>query len=379
MKNLKHTDKLLLLLSVILFSIGLIMIFSSSNIAAFMRYNKSPYNFLIKQGGSLFIGMIIFITVIQFNTKTYSAISWFALLGSLGLLFFVFLFGPIINDARSWIKIGPLTFQPSEFVKVILIVWYAAFFELNRHNLNNLFTNFFPLIISGAIAALIILQPDFGTAGIIVILSFMLYLLVPSNGLIKAKVVGISLTAMVILLMGYYIFNTSSFQRQIERLDFRNPCSEEKFYTTGNQVCNSYIAFNNGNMWGKGLGNSTQKYLYLPESHTDFIFAIVVEELGFILSSVVILLFMALIARIIYIGKNSISSRGSIICYGVAIYIFLHMAINLLGIMGWLPLTGVPLPFLSYGGSFTLSLILALSMVQRVAIETRQKKLEKNK
>ena len=290
MRKLKYTDKILLLLSLILFSIGLVMIFSSSNIAAFMRYNKSPYNFLLKQGASLFIGLIIFLVVIQFHTKTYSAISWFALLGSIGLLFFVFLFGPIINEARSWIKIGPLTFQPSEFVKVILIVWYAAFFELNRHNLNKMFTNFFPLLISGAIAALIILQPDFGTAGIIVILSFLLYMLMPANFLIKAKVVGISITAMTILLMGYYIFNTSSFQRQIERLDFRNPCSEEKFYTTGNQVCNSYIAFNNGSVWGKGLGNSTQKYLYLPESHTDFIFAIVVEELGFVLSKTIFLI-----------------------------------------------------------------------------------------
>ena len=155
----------------------------------------------------------------------------------------------------------------------------------------------------------------------------------------------------------------------------RNPCSEEKFYTTGNQVCNSYIAFNNGNMWGKGLGNSTQKYLYLPESHTDFIFAVVVEELGFFQSSLIIIGYFILLWRIIYIGNKSSSSRGSVMCYGVAIYIFLHMSINLLGIMGLLPLTGVPLPFLSYGGSFTISLILALTIVQRVAIETKLKKL----
>ena len=379
MKYLKYTDKVLLIISILLFSIGLVMIFSSSNIAAFMRYNKSPYNFLIKQGGSLFVGAIIFLIVICFNTKTYSALSWFALLGSFGLLLFVFLFGPMINEARSWIKIGPLTFQPSEFVKVIIIIWYAAFFELNRSKLNRLFTNFFPLIISALISALIILQPDFGTAGIMLILSFMMYLLVPAKRIVKFKVVAISLTAMAVVLMGYYIFNTSSFQRQIERFDFQNPCSEEKFYTTGNQVCNSYIAFNNGNMWGKGLGNSTQKYLYLPESHTDFIFAIVVEELGFVISAIIILFFMILLWRIIYIGKNSTSSRGSVICYGVAIYIFLHMTINLAGIMGLLPLTGVPLPFLSYGGSFTLSLIFALSIVQRVAIETRMKKLEISK
>ena len=375
MKALKYTDKILLILSVLLFSIGLIMIFSSSNIAAFMRYNKSPYNFLLKQATSLFIGAVLFVTAIQFHTKTYSALSWLALLGSFGLLLFVFLFGPIINDARSWIKIGPLTFQPSEFVKVILIVWYAAFFELNRAKLNSLFTNFFPLMVSAVIAALIILQPDFGTAGIIIILSFMMYLLVPAKKIVKFKVVAISLTAMTVVLMGYYIFNTSSFQRQIERFDFKNPCSEEKFYTTGNQVCNSYIAFNNGSTWGKGLGNSTQKYLYLPESHTDFIFAIVVEELGFVLSSGIIILFLLLLWRIIYIGKNSTSSRGAVICYGVAIYIFLHMTINLGGIMGLLPLTGVPLPFLSYGGSFTLSLIVALSFVQRVAIETKMKKV----
>jgi cell division protein FtsW len=351
------------------------MIFSASNIAAFMRYNKSPYNFLLKQAGSLIIGLFIFIFTIRFHTKTYSALSWLALLVSFGILVFVFLFGPIINDARSWVKIGPATFQPSEFVKVIMIIWYAAFFELNRNNLNSLFTNFFPLIISALISGLIILQPDFGTAGIMLILSFMLYLLVPAKRVIKFKVVAISVFTITFVLMGYYIFNTSSFKRQIERFDFQNPCSEEKFYTTGNQVCNSYIAFNNGGVWGKGLGNSTQKYLYLPESHTDFIFAIVVEELGFAISAGIILLFMLLMWRIIYIGKNSTSSRGSIICYGVAIYIFLHMVINLSGIMGLLPLTGVPLPFLSYGGSFTLSLIFALSLVQRVAIETKMKKL----
>ena len=177
------------------------------------------------------------------------------------------------------------------------------------------------------------------------------------------------------MLMGYYIFNTSSFARQISRLDFAYPCSQEKFYTTGNQVCNSYIAFNNGSLTGKGLGNSTQKYLYLAESHTDFIFAIIVEEFGFIGAILIILLYIILLYKIISIGNKSTSSRGAIICYGVAIYIFLHISINLLGIMGWLPLTGIPLPFLSYGGTFTLCLIIALSMVQRVAIESKMKKI----
>lgn len=370
MKALKNTDKILLILSIILFGVGLVMIFSASNIAAFMRYNKSPYEFLIKQSIWLGLGIFGFYLLIQLNTKTISALSWLMLIAMFVLLFLVFLIGPMINDARSWINIGSFSFQPSEFVKVIIIVWYAAFFELNRKKLDKTGYNVFPIGISAIIAGLIVLQPDFGTAGILMILSFMLYFIMPVNKLIKFKVLTSSIFIVVFVLMGYYVLDTSSFQRQIQRFDYMNPCSEEKFYTTGNQVCNSYIAFNNGGVWGKGLGNSTQKYLYLPESHTDFIFAIVVEELGFIPSAGIILLMLAVLARIIVIGRRSVSSRGSIMCYGIAIYLFLHIAINLLGIMGMLPLTGVPLPFLSYGGSFTLSVIFALSIVQRVAIET---------
>lgn len=377
MKMLKYTDKILLIISVLLFAIGLIMIFSSSSISAFMRYNKTSYSFLMKQAGILALGIFLFIFVIHFSTKTYSAMSWFALVAFFCLLLALLTFGTIVNAAKSWIDVGPFSFQPSEFVKVILIVWYSAFFELNRHNLSKMSKSFFAIGVSTLFALLIVLQPDFGTAAIIMILSFMLYYMIPVDRLVKFKVISISLMIITIVLMGYYIYNTSSFQRQISRFDFTEPCSQEKFEGIGNQVCNSYIAFNNGNLWGKGLGNSTQKYLYLPESHTDFIFAIVVEELGFVKSCGIILMYILLLWRIIYIGKKSISSRGSIICYGVAIYIFLHIAVNLCGIMGLLPLTGVPLPFLSYGGSFTLSLILALSIVQRVAIETKLKKLEK--
>ena len=184
----------------------------------------------------------------------------------------------------------------------------------------------------------------------------------------------------VLALIGYYLFDTSSFTRQIGRFtDFGRPCSEEKFYTGGNQVCNSEIAFNNGKITGKGLGNSTQKYLYLPESHTDFIFAIIVEETGFLGGAAVLISFLVIIFTIIRTGAKSNNFRGSMICYGVAIYIFLHIAINLGGVSGLIPLTGVPLPFLSYGGTFTLCLIAGLSLVQRVAIENNLEKNKKNK
>lgn len=379
MKNLKYTDKPLLFTSVLLFLIGLVMIFSSSNIAAFMRYNSEPYYFLLRQSFLLLGGLVIFLTIIKFDTKFYSMMSWIAVLVSIGLLAILFTYGTIANKAKSWIYISWFGFQPSEVAKVALIVWYAAFFELKRNKLDKISTCITPLLVSAIISVMVMLQPDFGTAGVIMILSFLLYLLIPIPVKRKLSIALISFFIIAFGLLIYYVISPSSFSRQISRLSFWNPCSEEKFYTTGNQVCNSYIAFNNGSLSGKGLGNSTQKYLYLPESHTDFIFAIVVEETGFVGAISIIILYMFLLARIIIIGNQSTSSRGSIICYGVAIYIFLHITINLLGIMGWLPLTGIPLPFLSYGGTFTLCLIFTLSLVQRIAVENKLRKIEEQK
>ena len=140
---------------------------------------------------------------------------------------------------------------------------------------------------------------------------------------------------------------------------------------TGSQVCNGYIAINNGGLTGVGLGNSTQKYLYLPEPYTDFIYAIIVEELGVIVGIIILLLYMVLLYRILMIGRKSFTTRGALICYGVAGYIFIHIAVNLTGMFGLFILTGVPLPFMSYGGSFTWSLLGALTLVQRVNIENR--------
>jgi len=145
----------------------------------------------------------------------------------------------------------------------------------------------------------------------------------------------------------------------------------EKILDTGNQVCNCYIAINNGGLFGVGLGNSTQKYLYLPEPYTDFIFAIIVEELGVVTGVGLVLFYMFILGRILIIGKRSPNNKGTIICYGTAAYIFLHIIVNLMGIMGMIPMTGVPLPFMSYGGSYTISLIIALSLVQRVSIDSK--------
>lgn len=376
-RYLKYTNKLLLFFSTALFIFGLIMIFSASNISAFMRYNKSPYYFLMRQGIFLGIGLLAFMVIISVETKNYKNWSWGLLLISMGLLFYTMLFGADINDSKGWIKLLWFSFQPSEIAKITIILWISTFFEIKRLAINRIGPSLIMFGIALGMAGCVVVGNDFGTAGIIVLITYLLYFLVPIRFQIKFNAIAVTGAIILIGLAGYYVFDTSSFTRQIARFsDFGEPCSEEKFYTGGNQVCNSEIAFNNGNITGKGLGNSTQKYLYLPESHTDFIFAIVVEETGLVGGGLVLLSYFIIIFTTIRTGAKANSFRGSMICYGIAIYIFLHIAINLGGISGLIPLTGVPLPFLSYGGTFTICLIVGLSLVQRVAIENN---LEKNK
>ena len=136
----------------------------------------------------------------------------------------------------------------------------------------------------------------------------------------------------------------------------------------GYQICNGFIAINSGGLLGVGIGNSKQKS-YIPESHTDSVFAIIGEEYGLLVTSFILFLYIVILYRILRIASLSKTIRGQYICFGIAIYLFLHILINLGGLFGLMPLTGIPLPFLSYGGSFTLALVLSLAIVQRVHIE----------
>ena len=144
-------------------------------------------------------------------------------------------------------------------------------------------------------------------------------------------------------------------------------------------MCNSFIAFKNGGLTGQGIGKSTQKYLYLPESYTDFIFPIIIEEWGVWVGILLIIIYLFIIYRLYRIARRATSLQGSLLAYGVCVYLFLHVAINLIGVMGLGPLTGVPLPFLSYGGSYVISLMIALAIAQRVAIESSNKEMKKSR
>ena len=161
---------------------------------------------------------------------------------------------------------------------------------------------------------------------------------------------------------------------QLDRFNFFNPCSN--YEEGGYQTCNGFIAINDGGAFGLGGGKSKQKYSYIPEPHTDSVFAIIVEEQGFFKSLVIFLGYIIVLKRILSLSSKANTLRGRYICLGVATYIFMHILVNLGGIFGIMPLTGVPNPFLSYGGSFTISLIISLALVQRIHIETKRQKIK---
>ena len=367
-KIVKYIDKPLLFVSIALFIFGLIMVFSASNVTAYMTHAVSPYNYFFKQGIFLVVGFFLFLFMIKFNVKSYGMFSRGLLIISILSLIALLIYGTAQNQAVSWFDLGPFSIQPSEFIKVISIVFLADYYEKNAKRLNGWGASLFPIGICALVAGLIFIQPDLGTTIIYSAVVGIIFIAVPINKEIKYKtcfaIVGlIVFGALVLFGAGKGVL----LERQMQRFNFSNPC--ERILDTGNQVCNCYIAINNGGLTGVGLGNSTQKYLYLPEPYTDFIYAIIVEELGVITGVILILLYVFILYRVLMIGRRSPTNRGAVLCYGVAAYIFFHIAVNLLGIMGLMPMTGVPLPFMSYGGSFTICLIASLTIVQRVSVE----------
>lgn len=371
-KALRNIDKPLFFISTLLFIIGLIMIFSASNITAFMKYSASPYYYFFKQALILIFSYILALMIIPFHSKSYHFFSTIGVYAIGILLALLLIYGSVKNKAISWIDLGFFSIQPSEFAKIVIILWLASYYEANKDKLDSYIVVLYPIFVAGIIAGLIFVQPDLGTTIIFAVIVASLFFMAPISMEIRNKVLLLLLSCIMVFVVvftsnGNNILN----ERQRQRFDFTTPCSQEKFYSYGNQVCNSYIAINNGGLSGVGLGNSTQKYLYLPEAHTDFIFSIIMEEIGLVGAITIIILYFLLIGRIIKIAKQSYNTRGFLICMGVAIYIMLHIVVNLGGIFGLMPMTGVPLPFMSYGGSFAMCLVLSLCFVQRINVENR--------
>mgnify|MGYP001625180460 FL=1 len=373
-KILQRMDKPILLISIIMFAFGLIMVLSASSMESYMRYGFSPYHYFIRQAIFLGVGIIPFIFIIVFPTNKYRHLINIAMFGIIGVLFGLTVWGTVAKNAQSWFSIGPFNIQPSELAKIIIIMFLAIYYDKHKDELDNQWILIKPLILCIIIFLLVAIQPDLGTAGIIALLTIIMFYGVPMTKKTRNIYNKIFLGGILVIL-SILLVTGGSFLRgyQAERLNFKDPC-ERYQEDSGYQLCNSFIAFKNGGLTGQGIGESTQKYLYLPESYTDFIFPIIVEECGLIVGIIILIMYMILLYRIIRIAKKATNIHNSLISYGIFAYIFLHILVNLGGVMGLIPLTGVPLPYLSYGGSYTICLMVAIALVERVAIETNIKK-----
>lgn len=372
-KLLRKLDKPLLFTTFVMFLFGLIMIFSASYVKAFV-ITGDAYQYLIRQGLILIICMFVFLVGILIPTSSYKVLVYPALYIIIGSLVGLFIYGSIRNGAQSWFRLGFFNFQPSEFAKTVLIVLMGVHYQRFKNNKDNYMVTLIPIFYTLLICFLVFIQPDLGTMLIILGIVTLTFLSVPIAPILKKRINfvmfgGVIFLFIIILLAtlnGKQLLTTT----QIQRFNFFNPCARYTEAGTGYQICNGYIAINNGGLFGVGIGNSTQKYLYLPEAHTDFIFPVIMEELGLIAGILVVLIYAYIIYRILYIAKKSSTLSGGIICYGIAMYIFMHIFVNFIGVLGLLPLTGVPLPFLSYGGSYALNLTICLAIAQRVCIDT---------
>lgn len=351
-------DKTLQIIIGLLLIFGLIMLANASSVTAYNTYHDS-YFFFKKQFYSIIIGLVFFFLLSKLNYRSLRPMAIIALLASIVFLILVFFpgLGREINGSKSWINFFGFSLQPAEFVKLFFIIFLAALFEKK----NEIANHFWFFILSlGIIALLIFKQPDFGTLFIIVLTSFTMYLV--GGGKLR-HIFWFIVAGLIGLIV---MVNLPGQEYQLNR--FR--ClfdAEQDTQKACYQVNQSLIAIGSGGIMGRGLGESRQKFLYLPEVQNDFIFAVIAEETGLLGAGTIIVLFIILFYRgwiIIYRSKDPYA-RNLVI--GIITWLTGQAILNIGGIANFLPMTGVPLPLISYGGSAIIAVLAGLGIVVNIS------------
>ncbi len=354
-------DFTLLFVTILLVIIGIIMVFSSSSASAYYVH-KDSYHFLKKQMAWAVLGFISMFILSRFNYKNYDRLSKHILIAGLLSLFLVFVpkLGSTIYGATRWISIGGHTIQPSEFAKLAIIIYTASALNKKKGEVRSFAKGIIPfLIITGIVFGLIMLQPDFSTGVcIIAIVLIMLFISGANIGHLLGLILpGIAALLLLIITEPYRLLRWTSF------LDpFQDPRD------SGYQAIQSLYALGSGGLFGLGLGRSRQKFFYIPLPQNDFIFSIIGEELGFIGSVTIVFLFMLLVWRGIRIAIHAPDLFGSVLAAGIVAMIAVQVIMNIAVVTSSMPVTGIPLPFISAGGSslfFTLSAMGVLLNVSR--------------
>ncbi len=360
-------DYAIVVLVAVLLVLGLITVYSSSFALGQLEYNDVTY-FVVRQGFGAGLGLMALVILMRTDYHVLRAVSPFlmaaALLGLLAVLMPGI--GVEANGARRWIAVGPLPpVQPSEFAKLALIIYVSAWLTSRNLEVKSFAMGFVPFVLLvGFVAGLVLLEPDMGTTVIITLTMVTLFFVAGGSLSHLATLMPIgAIMGSVVILAGDY---------RLDRI-FGFLSAEEEPGGRGFHVLQLLIALGSGGIHGLGIGASRQKFFYIPGSHTDGVFAIIGEEMGFIGAVAVIALFALLIYRGLRTVANARDDFGGLLTVGIISWIAYQTLINIGGITRSIPLTGVPLPFLSYGGSALAALLAGIGIVLSVSRYGRDK------
>jgi cell division protein FtsW len=349
-KKRVFADRPLLLATLLLMGVGLVMVFSASAMMADQRFG-SAYLFLRKQLIWDALGIVALFACMRIDYHKWQKWAYPLLGAAIVSLILVLLVGRVVKGAQRWIQFGGFTFQPSELAKLALILWVADFLDRRKSQLKSFTRGFLPVIfVIGVVCALILAEPDLGTPMLLTTVGFMLLFIAGAR--------WHHIAATVLAALPILIHELSVPYRRRRLVAFLDPWADAK--GTGYQLTQSLLAFGSGGLLGKGLGASTLKLLYLPDPHTDFIFPVIGEELGFIGAIAVIGLFIFWGLRGWQAAKRAPDLFGQLLAAGITSWVLLQAAINMGVSCGLLPTKGLPLPFVSFGGS---SLVITMSAV----------------
>ncbi len=356
----KTYDLGVIISAVFLTAVGVLMVYSTSSVYSLEMYGNANY-FLLRHAIYLAIGLTCMFVLMKVDYRVLRKLVYPAYLFGLALLIIVLIpgIGKEVSGARRWIDLGFLSFQPSELAKYILVLYLAHSLTKKRDKLDNFLVGFAShILIAGVYVILVLLEPDFGTATTMLIVLFGMLFIgeVKMKYLIPVGIVSIIFLCLAVVTKGYRMNRVMSF------LDpWQDPLG------SGYQAVQSFIAFALGGVYGSGLGDSSQKLFFLPQAHTDFIFSIIGEELGFIGIVLVIIGFAVLFVRSLKVSLRAPDLFGCYLVFGCILLIALQAGINMAVAVGLFPTKGLTLPFISYGGTSLIATLSAVGIILNVS------------
>jgi cell division protein FtsW len=364
--GISHPASLVALTTGALLFLGLVMILSASSVTSFAQYGSS-FLFFKKQLLWAVVGVIGFFACSKLDYHRLRGVGYLLLIGSAALLVIVLVpgAGVMVGGSARWLRLGPLSFQPSEFAKLALILFSADVYSRKKESWFSEWSHtMVPMVpILCILGLLVMLQPDMGTTVVLgaIGLSMLFIAGAPMGQLIPIGALGAGAATLLALAEPY---------RKARLLAFLNPFADP--YNTGYQTVQSLIGIGSGGLFGVGLGASRQKWSYIPNAHTDYIFAILGEEMGLIGTMAVLGLFAFLVYLCIRIARKAPDRFGMLLACGIGVWIGFQALVNMGAVTASLPVTGVPLPLVSFGGSSLVASLMALGILRNIAAQGRR-------